>query len=134
MDIRYVTGIDREPAPMVADLVLDDPARGAVRDDRMQHAVANGALVDASDVAVALCGAAVWVRRGRLFPESGADGGDVHAVCLDLAAAAQRAGNANRGVGDGCRDSRREATARRDGNPAATRHIGKARRILWGSE
>jgi hypothetical protein len=86
VDIPYLVGIG-PPAVTVGD--------GAAAAERstpeVRHAVAAAALVDGSDVAVALCGATVTVGRREEFSTAAQDGGPIHAVCRGLAEAAYEA-------------------------------------------
>jgi hypothetical protein len=65
-------------------------ARGAVQGAGTHHAVAPAAVIEGSDVAIALCGATVRVWRAASFPYPGANSDDIDEVCLELVAAARR--------------------------------------------
>lgn len=91
MAIPYVVGIDAAETPPAGDSTVITPADGAVAGGGLRHAVAEPALADGSEVAVALCGLTVRVWRGTEFPSVDGNSGAADPVCQSLVAAALRA-------------------------------------------
>jgi hypothetical protein len=88
----YLVGTASEETRAVGDPAAGSPeGKGAVEGAGTHHAVAPAAVVDGSDLAVALCGAKVRVWTAGPFPFPGADSDDIDQVCLQLVAAARRA-------------------------------------------
>lgn len=88
-DYLVGTASEQQRAVGVQSVVLGD-GMGAVEGAGMHHAVAPAAVIEGSDVAVALCGATVRVWRAARFPYPGANSDDIDQVCLELVAAAHR--------------------------------------------
>ncbi len=95
--IYYVLGTDGEQTRAVGEPGggIAEGRGAVVQGAGRQHAVAEAALVEGSEIAVALCGAKVRVWPADAFPYPGADSDAVDQMCLDLVAAARSAATAD---------------------------------------